>query len=446
MNNERFRQSILFIGDFFLYYLGVLSLWIIDLYIRRMDNVFAHDYFLGFSTFLPLFFVVYYIFDLYADDITMDGISLLKASINASAISSLLAFLWLHKFRFFFYVRSILSFVIFAFIIFTFFSLWRRLYFALFAHRRSLIPTVILGDPTSLPELQKEINERPFCGITLKRFFNPKTENIQNLRPLIEKEKAEYLIVADEWFYQPSIVHELFRSLPLRIEIIRQSSFLENLCHRVFLNHIGETWFIDHLSDNNKRINDRLKSISDRFMALILLIFLLPLLSLIAILVGISSGFPVIYKQTRVGYLGKDFILYKFRTMKKDAEKDGAQWSKPGDQRITPFGKFLRKTRLDELPQLLNILKGEMSFIGPRPERPEFVGLLNQKIAFYNERHLVKPGLTGWAQVTYRYGMNEDDALKKLQYDLYYIKNRSFVLDLAIFLKTIRVVIYQTGT
>jgi len=157
-------------------------------------------------------------------------------------------------------------------------------------------------------------------------------------------------------------------------------------------------------------------------------------------------GSPVIFKQKRTGLLGQPFLAMKFRSMVKEAEKSGPQWAQKNDPRVTRLGSILRKTRLDEIPQLLNIIRGEMSFVGPRPERPVFVETLRQKIPFYNERHLVKPGLTGWAQISFPYGASEADALEKLQYDLYYIKNRSLIFDLAIILKTIKTVLSLEGS
>lgn len=154
---------------------------------------------------------------------------------------------------------------------------------------------------------------------------------------------------------------------------------------------------------------------------------------------------PLLYKQDRVGMNGRTFKIIKFRTMVKNAEKGGAQWSQKGDRRITAFGKILRNTRLDELPQCFNILCSDMSLIGPRPERPEFVRALSEKIPFYETRHVIKPGLTGWAQVCGRYAKSEDDALEKLQYDLYYIKHRNLFLDLNILLKTCSTIIYFRG-
>ena len=162
--------------------------------------------------------------------------------------------------------------------------------------------------------------------------------------------------------------------------------------------------------------------------------------------VKLNSRGPVFYKQKRIGQIGKTFEMLKFRTMRQDAEQlTGAVWAADNDPRATRVGGFLRKTRLDELPQLWNIIKGEMSFVGPRAERPEFHEILKKEIPFYEERYLIKPGLSGWAQINFRYGSSVKDAAEKLQYDLYYIKNRSLFLDLGIALKTARIALQQSG-
>jgi lipopolysaccharide/colanic/teichoic acid biosynthesis glycosyltransferase len=173
---------------------------------------------------------------------------------------------------------------------------------------------------------------------------------------------------------------------------------------------------------------------------------LIPIALILLPILLIVHGRPIFFKQKRVGLNNKTFTLYKLRSMVVDAEKDGAQWSKPGDARVTAMGKFLRKSRLDELPQLLNIIRGEMSLVGPRPERPEMINnQLSKEIPFYNLRHLVKPGVTGWAQVTFRYGFSKEDSLEKLQFDLFYVKNRSLWLDIIVILKTIKTVLTGAG-
>jgi sugar transferase (PEP-CTERM system associated) len=164
-----------------------------------------------------------------------------------------------------------------------------------------------------------------------------------------------------------------------------------------------------------------------------------------AILVWLESGTPVIYRQERVGQHGRRFTVFKFRSMRLDAETDKPVWAREGDSRVTRVGRFIRLTRLDELPQFFNVLRGDMSFVGPRPERPYFVDLLAKEIPFYHERHAVKPGLTGWAQVKYRYGASIEDAIEKLRYDLYYIKHLSVVFDLTIVFDTVKVILFRKG-
>jgi lipopolysaccharide/colanic/teichoic acid biosynthesis glycosyltransferase len=167
----------------------------------------------------------------------------------------------------------------------------------------------------------------------------------------------------------------------------------------------------------------------------------------VALAIRLTSRGAVLYHQRRVGKNGRLFNLHKFRSMREDAESStGPVWAAKGDARITPFGHFLRRTRLDELPQLWNIVNGDMSIVGPRPERPEFVGALTQQIPFYAQRHIVKPGLTGWAQVRFTYGASVEDSMEKLQYDLFYIKRMSIALDLMIILETLKTVILRRGT
>jgi lipopolysaccharide/colanic/teichoic acid biosynthesis glycosyltransferase len=182
-------------------------------------------------------------------------------------------------------------------------------------------------------------------------------------------------------------------------------------------------------------------------LALVGLVVGLPVLALVALAVRVTSAGPVFYRQRRVGVRGHIFSIHKFRTMRADAEAEtGPVWaSKDGDARVTPIGRFLRRARLDELPQLWNILIGDMSFVGPRPERPEFVADLTKDIPYYGQRHIVRPGLTGWAQVRYSYGASQEDALQKLQYDLYYIKNQTTGLDLYILFETIKTVMLRKG-
>jgi exopolysaccharide biosynthesis polyprenyl glycosylphosphotransferase len=188
-----------------------------------------------------------------------------------------------------------------------------------------------------------------------------------------------------------------------------------------------------------------LRSVVHRLVALIGAILSFPIMIITAILIKLESRGPVFYKQERVGKNGKTFVLTKFRSMKVDAEQDGPVWARKGDDRTTRVGKIIRKIRVDEIPQFWNILRGEMAFVGPRPERPHFVAQLAEQIPYYEQRHLIAPGLTGWAQIKYPYGSSIEDARHKLEYDLFYIKNHTLLFDLIILFETFKIILFGRG-
>jgi len=230
------------------------------------------------------------------------------------------------------------------------------------------------------------------------------------------------------------------------VQITDLPRFFERVLGRVPLESLKVSWLIYGSGYRQGWLRTSVKRVFDLVVALALLVLTLPLMVVCALLIAFESGAPVIYRQERVGRRGSRFTVLKFRSMARDAEKDGrAAWAAPDDARITRVGRFMRKARIDELPQLINVLKGEMSFVGPRPERPEFVEMLAQQIPFYSVRHSVKPGLTGWAQVRYSYGATVEQAVKKLEYDLYYVKNHTLLLDILILLETVRVVLLGEG-
>ncbi len=225
------------------------------------------------------------------------------------------------------------------------------------------------------------------------------------------------------------------------------ASVYEEYTGKIAVENLRPSWFIFSRGFHKSRVLSASKRLLDMLLAAVCLVLSLPLMGTIALLVKSTSTGPALYHQRRVGRHGRIFVVHKFRTMGVDAEAEtGPVWaSKTGDARVTRIGRTLRRTRLDELPQLWNVLKGEMSFVGPRPERPEFVSELTREIPYYGQRHAMRPGITGWAQVRYTYGASVEDALQKLQYDLYYIKNASVALDLFIMFETIKTVILRKG-
>ena len=232
------------------------------------------------------------------------------------------------------------------------------------------------------------------------------------------------------------------------IEVVELASFLERETGKVYLDILIPSWMI--FGDGFRR--DFIRRCSERafdiLASLVLLLATLPVMLLTILAIKLEEGIraPVLYGQPRVGFGGKVFRVMKFRSMRLDAESDGrARWASANDDRITRMGRFIRKVRIDELPQLFNVLVGQMSFVGPRPERPEFVAQLSETIPYYDVRHSVKPGITGWAQLCYPYGASEQDALEKLQYDLYYVKNHNLVIDVLILLQTVEVILFNKG-
>ncbi len=229
-------------------------------------------------------------------------------------------------------------------------------------------------------------------------------------------------------------------------KITAVTDFIEGEAGQVELEGLYPSWLVFSYGTARNNLDRFIKRSVDIVTSSILLLVTLPVTLITAFLIWFDDGYPVFYQQTRVGLNGKNFDVVKFRSMRNDAEKDGvARWATKDDDRVTRIGKFIRKTRIDEIPQIYNVLSGDMSFVGPRPERPSIVADLEDKIAFFKYRHVVKPGITGWAQVNYPYGASIEDAREKLKYDLYYVKNESIFLDFLILMETVRVVFWPDG-
>jgi len=223
-------------------------------------------------------------------------------------------------------------------------------------------------------------------------------------------------------------------------------SFFERQTGQIQLESLNASWMIFSDGFHRSPMKDIVKRIFDVTASSLLLLLTLPVFVLTALLIWLESGSPILYRQERVGENGRIFNVLKFRSMRKDAERDGVpQWAKKQDARVTRVGKVIRLLRIDELPQIFNVLRGDMSFVGPRPERPYFVDELTKKISYYPSRHTVKPGITGWAQIRYPYGATVEDAVQKLQYDLYYVKNHTLFLDLIVLIQTAQVVLFGKG-
>ncbi len=268
------------------------------------------------------------------------------------------------------------------------------------------------------------------------------------LLALVEKHEVQEVVLAITNGMNRSVIDALLLCFERGIDVVPVMVASERTLGRIPINHLGDKWLpTTFWSSSTMPLFYRVgKRSMDVGLSLLLLLAASPLLILGAVATKLGSRGPVIYTQKRVGTQGQLFSIYKIRTMVENAETSGAQWATRGDLRITPVGRILRLSRIDELPQLFNVLRGDMSLIGPRPERPEFVEMLAREIPYYRARLSVRPGLTGWAQIMYRYGNTVDDAKVKLEYDLYYVKNRSLLLDWLIGLRTLKTILLFRGT
>lgn len=270
----------------------------------------------------------------------------------------------------------------------------------------------------------------------------------ESLLPYVMKNGIEEIVVANDERRGNLPVDELFACKIRGIAVTEILDFIERETGQVAVNLIYPSWVIySNGFASTNYLRNALDWLFNATIAFTLFLLTWPVMLITAILIKLEDGFkaPVFYFQTRVGLDGKAFNIVKFRSMTTDAEKNGAQWAAQNDARVTKLGHYLRKYRIDELPQIYNVMRGDMGFVGPRPERPQFVQDLVKTIPYYNERHNVKPGLTGWAQLQYPYGATEEDAMEKLKYDLYYIKHRSFLLDLLILIRTTEIVLFGKG-
>ena len=401
------KRIILVLGDIFCFYFSLFF----TLFLRyfKFDFSLFYFHFFSFSVLLFFFLLFFYIFDLYQFFPQREFLS-------KSFVPFLICFfISLFLFYFFYPIFQIspktnlfLFFVIFILFLF----LWRQVFYFVFS-KTFLRKVFFAGQGKEVEELKSFLKENPAFGFRVSK----------------EKENSEIIVFDKKDFPWRDYLKK-------DVLLFTLDEFYEMIFKKIPANLISEEWF---LKVKKRNLEDKLKRILDVILSLIFGILFFPFWILFPFLIFIEDGRPVFYLQERVGKNNKIFKLIKFRSMKKDAEKTGVQWAKVEDERVTKVGKILRKFHLDEIPQLFNVLKGEMSLVGPRAERPEFVEILKEKIPFYEFRHIVKPGITGWAQINFGYARSVEDSLKKFEYDLYYIKNRSLILDLKILLKTFQI-------
>lgn len=453
--SAKMKRFFLFLGDLFVLY---LSLWltIVVRYGLDMSALTSQALSQHFTPFTVIYFVwliTFYIIGLYDLNLARNNLNFFTNLLRAMTINAIVAVAFFYFIPYFGITPKTNLFIDIA-VFSGLFIAWRQVYNRLLLANALLNNLMIIDETEETRYLVKYIDEHPQLGFQIKKIVRPKEiELVFDLIEFVVQNKIQTIISAIDPHKDVNLVRNLYHCLPLNITLYELPTFYEKITGKVPVSAIEEVWFLENLMKEKKKVYEGLKRILDIFYALTLGIATLPLYPFIALAIKIDSKGPIFLKQKRVGENSQIFNAIKFRSMfalapDGSAENNGAQWSQKNDPRVTKVGKFLRASRLDELPQLLNVLRGDMSFVGPRPERPEFVfgANLQRQIPFYQMRHLVKPGLTGWAQIKFKYGASVEDSVEKLQYDLFYIKNRSFTLDMQIALKTIKIVLSGKGS
>ena len=451
--NNKFKKIALLGGDIIILYLSLYLTLLIRYSSKQLATSWAIHLW-PFTIIFLLWLIIFYISNLYNLNLAINNLKFFQLSGKALAITGLISL------AFFYLIPQIniapkRNLFIFIVIFAVLFVLWRQFYnWSL----KSYLPKshlAIIGFNEQVQELINELQKKPHLGFIVSFIVDnnatdqslnniPLIKDIGQMKQLINKNKISNIILTADPHYSDNLRSALFDCLPLKINYISLPNFYEAITGKIPLDAINQMWFLENLNEGSKSWFNKIKRFYDFILAVLILLITLPFWLLIALIIKMESRGPVFIIMPRLGQDNKIFNLIKFRTMKEEGNDRSPTIA--NDPRITKFGSFLRKTRLDEVPQMINVIHGEMSFVGPRPERPELALELEKQIPFYRERLLVKPGLTGSDQISGEYHSPiREDSLKKLQYDLFYIKNRSLYLDISIILKTIATVLSRKG-
>lgn len=432
------KSALTLFGDIVIYY-GSLFLMLLIRYGNNYHS-YIYEHLGAFSILLLVWIIIFYINGLFSYKLLQNtlttarafGISIIiSIFVSISLFYSALNYITLAPKTNLFIFSAIFAAIDFS---------WRFFLNRKFGSTSARKNILFVGNSKLIPELVFHIQQHPQIGYTT---FYCTTLDSKALVAFVKEHSIETIVLDDESKQNTNVQKAVYELISTHIDIVDTVTLYETFFGKIPLEEIRESWFIETVR-SQKKWYEFCKRITDIFFAIVLFVVLSPLFFIIGILVVSTSRGPIIYSQKRIGRDTKIFTLFKFRNMyhsterNPDAQGTAPVWWQENDPRVTPIGKILRKTHLDELPQLINILRGDMSFVGPRPERPHFVDIIQPKVPHYEIRHLITPGVTGWAQVTYQYTSSIEDSAEKLKYDIYYLKNRSFVLDLLIIIKTIR--------
>ena len=450
------RTILIMIGDLLIIPLSYVAGYYLRLHFGIIDS-FTRIIPLSFLIIMTLsYLLIFYFFDLY--DLRKKVITpsfLLRILLSVLAAAVLISFL---KYSLFLYPIGRGVFIFSNLILFLSVFFWRGLCHHLFKYVIKYKRSIIIGTGDAGQKIA-EVLKSAVDNVEILGFLDDKRKKgkyVANLKikvldstddilSLIEHQKVNQIIVASPEEMSPQLTRDLIEARLKGVDVINMLEIYQIYEERIPIDYIKKDWFLkkEVFEQSVNTLVTKIERVIDIFTSSLILFVSFPLWLAIAFLIKINSKGPVFYTQQRVGINESIFYLYKFRSMVDKAEKNGAVWAEEEDKRVTFVGKFLRKLHLDELPQLLNVIKGDISLVGPRPERPEFVKELNKKIPYYSLRHFTKPGLTGWAQVNYPYAASFKDTQTKLEYDLYYISHKNLLLNLRILLKTVKISFFR---
>jgi exopolysaccharide biosynthesis polyprenyl glycosylphosphotransferase len=442
---QRSKIALLVLGDILALYASLF----IALFIRYQGSwreEFVNHHLGPFTLIFVAWLIVFYVAGLY--DLrklrnNLEFVKNLALTLSANVAVAIIFFYLIPIFGITPKTNLFIFILIFAVVAF----FWRRTFNRVTALSQPLAHLTLIGESEAMQELHTFLHDNPQFGFKIHEWVKekdlPKTPaEREALKKLVSDSPTEILVVLRDLKRQPELAKLFYQLFSQGLSIHDIPSFYEEVFRKVPITEITEEWFLEQIAGHHK-FYDGLKRATEILLSTILLIILSPVLLIAAIFVRLTSPGPIIYRQVRVGKNGALFTLFKFRSMKAlaadgSAEVEGATWSAHHDARTTSIGHFLRASHIDEFPQLINILRGEISFVGPRPERPEFVERLRVEVPYYEARLLIEPGVTGWAQLHYHKDQTTADVAEKLKYDIYYLKNRSIILDIAIIVKTIK--------
>jgi len=446
------RRQTLFWGDVIILYLSLFFALFVRYGwdARYLNNLQIH--LIPFSILFCVWVLIFYIANLYEVEFAKNNFEFYSALIYSFLTNALISILFFY-FISYFSITPKTNLFLFLIVGGVLMLLWRY-YFNYRAKNSAGVNTLFLGLNEQSQKMYDYLLANPQLGYSALGIIDTAHYSApEALEDIIRQKKVKVLVLGPEAYKISRIINILYRLVGSGMNFFNLSYFYELVTGKVPLGAIDQAWFLANLSENSKRVYETGKRIFDLLLSVAIGAVFIIFLPLIVLAIKIDSNGPLFFRQIRIGKAGKYFTLIKFRTMianSPDGSAEGASgpvWASANDRRTTRAGKFLRKTRIDEIPQIWNIIRGDMSFVGPRPERPEFHDKLQIEVPFYEERCLIKPGLTGWAQIKYKVdfkgGMTVVDTFEKVQHDLFYIKNRSLLLDMGIILKTINIILQK---